>query len=733
MKVGRFKPYFVFLFLLALAPLIPACSEGGGSSFFLVGIDYGGGYSEANLPRNQPIVLKFNASIDPISVHPEGLQVLRGATTPHEGRIVVDGRLITFYPTVLEGDTNNFSPANNPPLNAFGFLGNSTYQIKLSVASGPFTLLSSDGKALTGIGLGLPMVFNTSNGFIPEDPPVAPNVCSTRDYYTNHPEHKEYIDFAGTCDEPDDTGEFEAWKSLTPIFEPPPDPALQENLDQGDYWFFTPYVSPELSGITLVFDEPMNENTFNPRKSFKLINMDKGQGGEIVVATISHSPDGKEFTIHPEFSLGKGLPPQGNDPGGYEFTVSVGEDFDLNDLGGNELTNPQTFTFFSYYDPNQEDFNTFTVEFTGAPGGEISNGFTITEDPDNTTAKWPDDLGDFLEGADASLRRVQVIPTDTPFNVPQPLSTLGNRIQFIYTKGELNRGAPSEVVGNESIVGVSWGPRSNFVFRGIYQDIKMQMGHSSVNVSGGNGLDLFYEQNYRLGDDVIPPTVVYQGNYVCDALVEFEWFPWPTFTQDFEWNGTNSVAFDVNVPKPLTVQEGGLPTYQLFRNWSVANKPRRRVFGDADLDRANFGEKTVYHHLFYLARKISQGQSLWIEQGLNPGSTVAPEFLDPVVIADLEQQGTQWDVEFQGATEDVGGAVNVNEIYPPDGSWVEDLKALSYTNCGQKNEFIRFRFILRANLSTFSLADIWNPPSPGTAQFTLARIDSLSIAWNLAN
>lgn len=748
MNYRRAFPLVVFLFL-PLVLFFTACSGGGGSDLgvndddggkglYLIGIEFGENNSEKSVPRNQPVVLRFNTALDKKSAHPEGVQIVRGSTnTPHEGRVILEGEYLTFFPTALPGDPNEFNPPNNPPPNAFGFEGNSTYQIKLLVADPQFSLRNSEGRTLVGIGLGLPLVFRTVNEFMPEDPPIPPSVCSIRDFYADHPEHSSQ-EFPPTCDEPGDP----AWGYLSPQFNPPLDPDLTITIDDeeyqpnqdhplGDFWFFDPFVGPELEGITLLFDEPMNLNTFNSRKSFYVKNTDKGEPGkgEIIISSITYSPDGREFTLHPAFPLGRGKPPDENNPfGGYNFEIIVSKvdikDQHLTDLGGNELANPHKLYFNTYYDPSQEEYYAFTVEFSGT--AEDSNGFWVQRDPTTTTAQWPDPSHDYLEGAPAYLRIAEYSQADTGYNLPQPLSISGNRIQFLYTKADLGGAAPG-ASADETLVGINWGPRSNYVFKGVYQDITMKIGHTNISLgSNAKGLDFQYNKNYTLSGEP-EPTVVYEGNYVCDPLVNFEWFPWPTFTQDFEYNGKNQIIFEVHVPKPLSKEQGGIPTYQLFRNWSKANTPRQRVFGPPDQSVAQAGERTVYHHQFYLIRKTSRGQSQWIDlqPGTDPEKTIKVEFEDPVVVDDKNRQGTSWKLEFQGTKEDTAGGPDKNSWT----DWYEDLKELNYSRSGQMNEYMRFRFTLRANVSTFSLDDYWNLPDPTTTYYSAPRIDSLSIIW----
>lgn len=288
---------------------------------------------------------------------------------------------------------------------------------------------------------------------------------------------------------------------------------------------------------------------------------------------------------------------------------------------------------------------------------------TARRDTAATTASW---LGDGVaSGAYSPPRSVDVTPPDSGFLLPQPLSTSGNRIQLVYSPSQVGA-APGE-----SILGISWGPRSNFTFPATYFGTEVLLGHSR-RPSGD--LSRVFASNFDG-----PPSLVFGGDYAVPGQLDTPWFPWPEFTSDFEYDATRSLVLDVNVP-------AGAATFQLFRATSVAAEPRTRIFGEAGATLAAFGEATVYHTRFSIARWRSVAQSTFFDTGLDD-----PDYSAPAVRAAALPAGTELSVELEGAEDaDRDGA--------PDPGTLTGFRADANEIDGRR--LVRFRLRMRANPAT---------------------------------
>jgi len=236
---------------------------------------------------------------------------------------------------------------------------------------------------------------------------------------------------------------------------------------------------------------------------------------------------------------------------------------------------------------------------------------------------------------------------------------------MLYLPGDLGT-APGE-----SIVGLSWGPRSNFVFASTYSGISLLLGHFRAEASG---LRFRFDNNFDR-----PPTRVFSGDYATTSSLSADWFPWPQFTTDFEHDGSSGVVLEVNVPQ-------GASTFQLFRSRSTAPLPRRRLYGNPGEAIGTTGELTAYHMRFSVARLRAIAQSRFFDTGFDD-----PDYLPLAIRAAAAPAGTEIVAEVEGAED-------ANRDGVPDPGTLTGFRSDPDEIDGSR--LVRFRLRLKANAAT---------------------------------
>lgn len=638
------------LLAAALPILSIACSGGGGggggeSALAVESVDVAG---RTDVERNRPVVVTFNSPIDPASVSVAGFAV-RSAAGVVPGRIEIDGPRVTFFPTALPEDRNDYVPDNSPPPNGLGFPAGARLELAIE---GPGPLAP---RSLRGRSLPRPHVtaFSTSGEFVAEIPPVPPRLASVPEF------DPAPLDAADTPD--------------------PRDPARSPLLD------------PSRVSVTLRFTEPMDPRRFDPSLTFTVSNETPGfaGAGEPVLGSLLASADARSVTFTPLFTLGDR--PGSAEPFLFRIRLDAVRAIDpedpraLADLAGNGLEGepavdgrsgpivaPIDFYFRTIDEEGEPNFASFTEEF-------VDTAFRADSTLDPTTAIWG--TSGFLEGPPVTRTTVTVDPADTGFLLPQPLTREGNRAQFLFYAA-----TDFAAIGEESLVGWEWGPRSNFVFAADYRGMTVSVGHTRADAV--TGLSFVFGDTFAGFPD--NPTRVFSGDYATSNSLASTYFSWPAFETDFEYDGASNVAIDVDVPP-------GASTFQLFRSASPGPTPVRRTFGPSGSAIAAAGENTVYHSRFTFVRKKSVAVSRLIDTG-----TANPDFVEPLVVFDPSREGATFEITFSGEDEGVGGGPNGNPVGP-----FSDLNELD----GIRH--VSFRIVLEAD------------PFTGV----VPRVDSVSIAW----
>jgi hypothetical protein len=279
-------------------------------------------------------------------------------------------------------------------------------------------------------------------------------------------------------------------------------------------------------------------------------------------------------------------------------------------------------------------------------------------DDTETTADW--DRTGVARGSVGAPRTVDFEPPLTGFTLADPLRPEGSRLQLFFGRNEI------AIEEGDSILSMSWGPQSNFVFATTYSDLEVKIGTTARDrlVSG-------YDANYTASAG--NPTTVFQGNYVLPGSPNTSWEPWPTFTTPFEYTGQGNLVFEVSTPP-------GAAEYQLFRNSSFAMHPRYRNVGPFGSETAESGERTRYHTRFEIARTTTFATSLFYDTGIDD-----PDYAPPQVLADSLPPGTRVDIELEGADDTDGDGI-------PDDATRTGL--VSDANDLDGKRYVRFRLAL---------------------------------------
>jgi hypothetical protein len=568
-----------------------------------------------------PLRFVFSSAIDPSSVSETAVSVTTQAGVPLHGRVVVEGRTVTYHPTVLPGDRNDYEPPNHPLPNGFGFAPGTKYRVKL-LGNHPFALRNRSGNPLAA---SVSLSFTTGLDFVEEDPPDFPTLAQPLD-----------VRF-----DPD------------PIVEGDPldpDPARQ------------PRVTPRLETVGVTFGEPMDVRTFDPLSTFTVRNITETPEpipglGDPIPGIVEWSPDGRTFFLRFLFTLGDN--PGTEEPFEFELTLTD----ELADLAGHPLSLDANG---APLEEGKLQLRFTTADLPGEPSYRLILETFDTRDNidtiyDETTARWDGD--GLLEGGEVLSRFKEFDVVGNNFLLPDPLRSEGSRFQMIFYR--TNTGEPED---GEVLTGMSWSPRSSYLFASTYRDLRFAVGHFTGGTN--TGLGRTYSLNY-IGE----PITMFEGDYEVPSSLATEWYPWPEWSSYFPYDPSNSLVFEVDCPP-------GGDTYQLFRNQSAASLPRRRNIGPAGAaDATNRDENTQYRTRFEFARITTVAYSRFFDTGV-----ARPNYLDPVIELEPDRPGTSVAVQWQGAMDDGNG-----QPTEPFSVFVDDIELLEIF------QHLRFRVLLTAD------------------------------------
>jgi hypothetical protein len=728
---GGAKPMVLVQFLFLDRALNPTAPTGTGS-----------------LPRNAILAWVFSELVDPASVDNQTIQLRFGPTgqSVPQGSFSFDGNSVLFDPTV----TSLGQP------NPFGLEPETQFTVDLpNYEEQDEVVRNADDDPLL---VSYFTTFRTASGYIRElIPPSVVGITFIPDPCVVNPL---------TCQVPGNgiMGiEFsEAMDPASFSLAGPGDPNGPANINAAVDIRYKPDVQINIdSGL-----------------------VDAGGFGKPIPGFFTSNAAATIYFFNPAFSFGDGK---------YVFDVRVRQG--LKDLSGNQLVNPRSFPGPSGY----------TVDGTGLETGFILfEGFDTTTDIDfmNTDSDWGVGEESVLQGAAITTRNALVLGRQFHKNgawgqyfaspnpligaklntvpgvpTPNPPTAAGRRVLLAFTDVEMG--------ASGAVTAAGWGPDSNAIFSAIYPEVFLRAGHqkqTTMNLGStfsgnyeGQPAVLFTGQ-YNVGQAAnigntpgwndCPPTAtcaahdnegaynvappcsqapIQPHNYPLFWYTGF--YPWPTFSNFFEWQDKTGADGDRVFLWDMSVREGD--TWQQIRGWfaflypcagwnaipPMAGFPNRHLYsvfeGESPNPIGTFAnglfnpEPSVLDTSFTITKRTSRAQTLFYtdgNQGANSVQNTFPgkvnNFLSPVVNPAVQVGGTSATIQFQACDIVDNDRRNVialpgsffdgngNGTFEPDGDWTTDIN-----DCDGFNN-IRWRITLVSNLNSMERPRIMDVQLP---------------------
>jgi len=430
---------------------------------------------------------------------------------------------------------------------------------------------------------------------------------------------------------------------------------------------------PYNASVLIVFDEAMAASSFELGNTIIVKNetLSALQGKFVGVSGV-FTPDlcGKTWKFVPAFSFGGG---------GYDIAVTLTTG--LKDLPGNPLANPQTIRFRTEVKAGIPTTQSLAETFDN----------TTKRDTPNTTAEWGTVTAGSLTGGAVTTTTVSVqllvaqYPGGTRTRVrDHPFAQTGSvgvgHDQWIYTQAELGAAA--------AITQVSWGPSSNALFAAFHNNVTVILGHTqgdSLNTTMDNNFDVGTPVKVADSSYIIPQRATIDPPCGTDACAVGFW-PLPTFSDFFEYNGKNNLILDISADPGTNYQIGRI----LF---GPVGFPNRHTFGAFGSSTGTLAEPVVNDMQFIKKRRTTIAQSLFYDSGVSN-----PDYSTPVILPATQTGGTQAGIEFEGAK----GILfpipsNPNNVIPDPTTFTGYV-----TNIDQLDgfRFVRFRATLVSNVTT---------------------------------
>ncbi len=667
--------------LMALATSLVSCNTQTPASFdpaeiALVRVEPSDG--ESSVARNSVIRLTFNTTILPESVHDQSLRVRVGGqfTIVPEGAFLISDNVIEFDPTLTgTGGANSVGfPAGETVLVELPLFepdsGESSINFVQNVEGNPVTVASGDS-----------LISFTTGCEWTDKVPGAPGVLG--------------LSFTP---EPNNVGQVAANAAVTVVFSEPIDP---ESVILGQNIFLTNATETsvdfqkDIASLTF-FDGSLTRYTFLPIFGF-------GQG-PFTIAVNFIDPDAPD-TFSPD-----GLP---------------------RDLGGNRIQN-FTFlqTFETEFDPNVPNSGIIREDFSTAAQLDVNNSTAIwgtdaeipfalaslppttriqniniaailgaggTSDLPNTTAGHTTPPDPANEGRYCRSSSTLVGP-DLVTATGLPPTAAGRHMQQILRAPELG--------GSGTIIRAAWGPSGDTTTASTYDRVIIRIGHkrSGTNLTtGAFSAEFDVDSFVTVVDDQYSLS---QANDVNGGNRNDGYVDWPQFQQNFVFNGTDDLIFDVSALEGTASQSfrtffavTATPVCScglLFAgstacplNDSIGLRQKVGVFGSESLNPTAVvnglpnPRPAVHVMQFEIAQLVTIGTSLYYDTG-----EAAPDYLDEVVGPLVQPCGAsvrlRWGASSDGIVDDVplGDSIHLCDGF----------------------RFVRFEATLEANLATQSRA-----------------------------
>jgi hypothetical protein len=430
---------------------------------------------------------------------------------------------------------------------------------------------------------------------------------------------------------------------------------------------------PYNSRVLIVFDEAMDPTSFELGTTISVKNETLSAiQGQTVIVPGTFQPDlcGRTWKFVPSFSYGGA---------GYDIAVILTTG--LKDLAGNPLGNPQTFRFRTEVKAGVPTVQVITESFDT----------TFKRDFPNTTADWGITTAGVLQGGAVTSETVNVALQGTQYpggvrtrTRDHPFAQNGSagvgHDQWVYTQGELGAAG--------AITQVGWGPSSNALFASNHVKVKVLLGHSqgdSVSTSMANNFDVGLPVKCADAAYIIPQRATIDPPCNADGCAVGYW-PMPTFTNFFEYNGKNNVVLDVDATLGTN--------YQITRVFfGPVGFPNRHTFCATGQNTGTLFEPLVTDMQFTKKRRTTIAQSLFYDTGVG-----FPDFSTPILSPATQSGGTSMQVEWEAADGilfPIPG--NPNNTVPDPTTFTGFL-----TNVDQLDghRFIRFRVTFVANVTS---------------------------------
>lgn len=442
---------------------------------------------------------------------------------------------------------------------------------------------------------------------------------------------------------------------------------------------------PYNSRIQIIFDEPMDPNSFENGNSIIIRNetLSTLQGQTVLVpGTFSTDVCGRTWKFSPSFSFGGA---------GYDIGVTLTTG--LRDLAGNPLANPQTIRFRTEIKLGVPTTQVITESFDSQSKMDIAN----------TSADWGFATVGTLQGGAVTTQDVTVAiqaaqypggvrtrVRDHPF--AQSGSAGVGRDQWIYTQGELG--------GPGAFTAIGWGPSSNALFASSHSKVKVVLGHTQ-----GDALSTNMDNNFDVGT----PVKVTDTNYVIPQRMTIDppcnadgcavgYWPLPTFTNFFEYNGKNNLILDIDASLGTN--------YQITRIFfGPVGFPNRHTFGATGSSSGTLLEPAVTDMKFTKKRRTTVGQSLFYDTGVT-----RPNYSPAIISPAAQTGGASIQVEYEGADGilfPIPG--NPNNVVPDPTTYTGFLTNLDQLD-GRR--FIRFRITFTSNVNTGKVPEVFSIAIP---------------------
>jgi len=452
--------------------------------------------------------------------------------------------------------------------------------------------------------------------------------------------------------------------------------------------------------VVLEFDEPISPASMVPGVTVLVKNEDVLDflGRPIdVPGTLSVSNDGLRYNFRPSFHYGTG-----------PYRISVTTSFDIKDLAGNPLSNPQTLVFTTQFNPDVDTISNITEDFD-------TNAYEDTDPTIVDRAEWNSVSEGRLVGGEITSAQVIIHYDGDGVNtrnllVDFPLVSLnasnacprswpdGCRVMMSYEAGD----DLGNVTG--AVTKIYWGPSSNALFAAKHENIQIRLGHTTNGnaVLGKkfasnftNGVPLpHYDGAYSIPQDadVNNPPGVDNG---ADPEGITNHYAWPTITNPFDYNGSDHLVVDF--------QMDAAPDCQTMRVWFHGLSTAADYCGIRSLlgttktaDQSNYpdsfypdGYPMIYDTAFLFRRRVTHARSKFYDT-----AQPSPNYGEPIISPPVQSGGATYVIEFQGA-DGMPDPIWPNRIIPDPStytSWNTNVDVADF------HRFIRFRIDLKANL-----------------------------------